>query len=79
MNDRRPQIRIRVNGEELSTSAGQTLLGLFAELSLDPQRVAVELNREIIRRPAWDGLVLSDGDSLEIVEFVGGGSRQASY
>jgi thiamine biosynthesis protein ThiS len=68
------QILIRVNGEEHRTAVGQTLAGLFAELALDPQRVAVELNREIIRRPLWNAKVLGEGDSLEIVEFVGGGS-----
>jgi thiamine biosynthesis protein ThiS len=66
-------IRVRVNGEERRTAAGQTVLGLLMELALDPQRVAVELNREIIRRPEWEGRHLEQGDCLEIVEFVGGG------
>lgn len=68
-----PQIRIRVNGEERLIRAGRTLLDLFTELALDPQRVAVELNREIVRRPQWGERVLAEGDALEIVEFVGGG------
>lgn len=68
-----PQIHIRVNGEERLTLAGQTLFGLFAELGLDPLRIAVELNREIVRRPSWPDTQLKQGDSLEIVEFVGGG------
>jgi thiamine biosynthesis protein ThiS len=68
-----PQILIRVNGDERQTAAGQTLAGLFVELSLDPQRVAVELNREIVRRTSWQETLLAEGDSLEIVEFVGGG------
>jgi thiamine biosynthesis protein ThiS len=68
-----PQIVIHVNGTETKTAAGQTLRGLFVELALDPQRIAVELNREIVRRPSWDDTVLGEGDSLEIVEFVGGG------
>ncbi len=68
-----PQIQIRVNGEDRRTLAGQTLAGLFAELGLDPQRIAVELNREIVRRQSWSGTQLKQGDILEIVEFVGGG------
>lgn len=68
-----PQIQIRVNGEQRLARAGLTLFDLFAELGLDPQRIAVELNREIVRRPQWQERVLADGDSLEIVEFVGGG------
>lgn len=68
-----PNISVSVNGDRRPTAAGQTVLGLLAELALDPQRVAVELNRVIIRRPAWAERRLEDGDSLEIVEFVGGG------
>ena len=73
LNMAQSQILIRVNGAERRTVPGQTLMGLFVELALDPQRVAVELNREIVRRPRWAETILSDGDSLEIVEFVGGG------
>jgi len=69
-----PAIEIRVNGELRQTDHGQTLLGLLRELGLDPARVAIELNREIAKRPAWETTRLRQGDSLEIVEFVGGGA-----
>lgn len=68
-----PQIHIRVNGEQRLARRGLTLFELIAELGLDPQRIAVELNRAILRRPQWQERILADGDSLEIVEFVGGG------
>lgn len=68
-----PRIPIRLNGSQRLTAERQTLAGLIVELALDPQRVAVELNREIVRRPRWEEVVLKAGDSLEIVEFVGGG------
>jgi thiamine biosynthesis protein ThiS len=46
---------------------------LLTELDIDPRRVAVEHNREIIRRQTFGEVVVSDGDTLEIVNFVGGG------
>lgn len=66
-------IQIRVNGEVCSTAEGQTLLGLLRELALDPERVAVELNRQIVKRPLWEATPVEAGAQLEIVQFVGGG------
>jgi sulfur carrier protein len=66
-------IRILVNGEPQVTNAGQTVLGLLSELHLDPARVAVELDRRIVKQPAWGDTPLSDGAQVEIVQFVGGG------
>jgi len=66
-------IQIVVNGESQATSAGQTILGLLAELNLDPSRVAVELDRRIVKQPRWPETILEAGAQLEIVQFVGGG------
>ena len=71
-------ITLYVNGEARSfgeggTSEPLTLAGLLHELGLKADRVAVELNREIISRELWAAKVLADGDRLEIVHFVGGG------
>jgi len=66
-------IRITVNGEPQVTTGGQTVLGLLTELKLDPSRVAVELDRRIVRQPLWAETPLADGAQLEIVQFVGGG------
>ena len=66
-------IEITVNGEPQSTPKGQTILGLLQQLELDPARVAVELDRRIVRQPAWQETVLQRGAQLEIVQFVGGG------
>ena len=65
---------LHINGEPKSFSEGLTLAGLVAELGMKPDRVAVELNLEIVARGSWDKVVLKDGDKLEIVHFVGGGS-----
>jgi thiamine biosynthesis protein ThiS len=66
-------IRIVVNGEPRETAEGQTVLGLLGELGLDPARVAVEMDRRIVRQPEWSGAILRTGSTLEIVQFVGGG------
>jgi thiamine biosynthesis protein ThiS len=62
-----------INGET-QAFAGQTLGMLVESLGMKPDRVAIELNREIIPRERWPQTDLHDGDRLEIVHFVGGGS-----
>lgn len=65
--------RIQVNGEARSAEAGLTVSELLADLQLEEDRVAVELDREILQRGAWASTELRDGAALEIVHFVGGG------
>jgi sulfur carrier protein len=67
------QIEIVVNGQVRTAPAGCTLRELLVWLEVDPARVAVELNRSIVQRQAWDGTQVGPGASLEIVQFVGGG------
>lgn len=62
-----------VNGSPREFSSSGTVEQLLAELELDPRAVVVELNREIIRRPAIAATPVHDGDVVEIVHFVGGG------
>jgi thiamine biosynthesis protein ThiS len=66
-------LQIRLNGEKKDFEEGTTLLGLIEQLSLAPERLAIEHNREVVRRTDWAGVRLSDGDRVEIVHFVGGG------
>jgi sulfur carrier protein len=66
-------IQIELNGERHSVPEGLTVLGLLESLGLNPERVAVELDREIVRRPEWPHRVLGAGARVEIVQFVGGG------
>ena len=66
-------MRIVLNGEEQQHDEGLSLAGLVERLGMKPDRVAVELNREIVPRELWPQTVLRDGDRLEIVHFVGGG------
>ena len=66
-------IDIVVNGESRAIPEGQTVLDLLRELELDPARVAVELDRTILKQPKWSETALSAGSQIEIVQFVGGG------
>jgi thiamine biosynthesis protein ThiS len=66
-------IEITVNGESTTIPRGQTVLGLLRALNIKPDRVAVELNREIVRQPAWNSTEVGAGAQVEIVHFVGGG------
>jgi len=66
-------IEIVVNGETRTAPPGQTILDLLQQLQLDPARVAVEMDRRIIKQPRWSETVLEPGARLEIVQFVGGG------
>jgi len=65
---------LTINGESREFSSVATLAELVAHLGMKPDRVAVELNRELVRRDRWLTTQLTDGDKLEIVHFVGGGS-----
>jgi sulfur carrier protein len=67
------QMNIRINGEEKEIKQGLSIAALLDELQIRPGRVVVELNRNIIAREALGSTALKDGDSLEIVHFVGGG------
>jgi thiamine biosynthesis protein ThiS len=66
-------IEITVNGESQTAPEGQTILGLIRQLELDPARLAVELERRIVKQSLWPETVLHPGAQLEIVQFVGGG------
>ena len=66
-------ISIIVNGDARMIRAGETLDGLVAALNLQPERLAIELDRRIVKRAEWSTAVLSAGAKVEIVQFVGGG------
>ncbi|HLK18991.1 MAG TPA: sulfur carrier protein ThiS [Bryobacteraceae bacterium] len=70
---RTKEIQIVVNGQVRMVPEDQTLAQILAFLEILPDRVAVELNRGIVRRPEWDQTMVGPGDALEIVQFVGGG------
>lgn len=66
-------MRITLNGENHEVASGLTVEGLLKTLRLEPKKVAVERNLEIVRRSDFGEVCLAEGDRIEIVHFIGGG------
>ena len=66
-------IDVQVNGEARRVPPGQSVTALLTWLEVPFERVAVELNRAIVRRDLWDSMLVESGAEIEIVMFVGGG------
>jgi sulfur carrier protein len=66
-------VEIVINGTTREVTDNVSLQQLVANLNLTPERIAVELNREVIRQAQWMETILKAGDRVEIVHFVGGG------
>ncbi|MBZ5662370.1 MAG: sulfur carrier protein ThiS [Acidobacteriia bacterium] len=66
-------MHVVVNGEARETAPGTTVLRLLEQMGLEPGRVAIERNLEILPRARWPETQLEAGDRFEIVQFVGGG------
>lgn len=66
-------MKLTVNGELREVEGPMTVLGLVESFGLQPQKIAVERNLEIVPRSAYGEVGLRDGDRIEIVNFVGGG------
>ena len=67
-------MRLKVNGEEIDTAAA-TVLQLLQEKEIKHERVAVEVNVKVLKRADFERHSLHEGDVVEIVYFVGGGTR----
>ena len=63
---------VKVNGEEMDI-AGKTVAEYLSTTNYDPKRIAVERNGDIVFKFQYDSTILEDGDSIEVVSFVGGG------
>ena len=66
-------IRIQLNGEPHGADSGITVARLVEQLKLKPGRIAVEINRAVVPKLSFEQTVISDGDVVEIINFVGGG------
>lgn len=66
-------MQLQINGEVRDLEACATVAALIETLGLANERVAVEVNRKIVRRAGWPEAPLAEGDVVEIVHFVGGG------
>jgi thiamine biosynthesis protein ThiS len=66
-------VHIVLNGEQREVPENVTVLGLLRHIEIAPERVAVELDREIVRKQDWERAVVRPGAQIEVVMFVGGG------
>jgi len=66
-------IRVYINGEPHQLPQQQTVAVLLSTLSIPAERVAIELNKSIVRKREWETALVGEGAQIEIVEFVGGG------
>lgn len=67
-------MKLLINGEDREFDSPLSLTSLIEQLGMKTDRVAIELNREIVARERWSETNLNEGDRLEIVHFVGGGT-----
>ncbi len=72
-------MNIVLNGKVREIGDSISLLQLLDELSLHPQQVAVEINREIVKRDRYEHYYIQDGDEIEILRFVGGGNGKGVH
>jgi len=72
-------VKLHINGEAREFATELSLGELVVSLGMKADRVAIELNREIISRDRWPSTTLHEGDRLEIVHFVGGGCARIGF
>jgi sulfur carrier protein len=70
-------LQLQVNGERREVGDILSLHQLVTHLNLPPERIAIELNYEVVRRSAWEETLLKEDDRVEIVHFVGGGGESS--
>ncbi len=66
-------MKVFINGETKEITKQFNLRELLKELSLPSERIAIELNKEVVRKKDWANILIKDADKIEIVHFVGGG------
>jgi thiamine biosynthesis protein ThiS len=67
------KLHITLNGDAHEVAQPLTIADLLAQLDIDPRRVAVEHNLVVLKRASFDATIVQEGDTVEIVNFVGGG------
>ena len=66
-------MNVLINGESREVPDSVTLTALLELFPMPSQRVAIELNRSVVRRADWGNIIISEGDKIEVIHFVGGG------
>ena len=74
MSNHMAQIEMTLNGEKRTVEEGMTVAQLLTHLSVQPERVAVEVNLTVLKRAQHSMTVLQEGDQVELVQFIGGGT-----
>ncbi len=69
-------LNLRINGEDREVVDNLSLKELVTQLDLTPERIAIQLNQNVVRRADWPSTVLKENDQVEIVHFVGGGEEK---
>ncbi len=69
---------IRLNGDPFELAGPLSISALLQQLNVDPRRVAIEHNLDIIKRDRYDSTMINEGDEVEIVNFVGGGGQHGA-
>ena len=67
------RMRVVINGETKEIAKEINLQQLLKNLSLPSERIAVELNKEVVRKKDWENILINNADKIEIIHFVGGG------
>ena len=67
------RMKVLINGEIKEISGELNLSDLLKHFSLPSERIAIELNKEVVRKKDWENIKIADGDKLEVIHFVGGG------
>lgn len=66
-------MQVLINGETRELESELNLLELLKKLELPTERIAIELNKSVVRKKDWETINISDADKIEIIHFVGGG------
>lgn len=66
-------MKVLINGETKEISNELNLSELLKHFSLPQERIAIELNKEVVRKKDWENIKIAEGDRLEVIHFVGGG------
>lgn len=69
-------MNLLINGEDRELVDDLSIKELVTQLNLTPERIAIELNQNVVRRRDWPSIVLKENDRVEIVHFVGGGKGE---
>ncbi|TYQ18393.1 UNVERIFIED_CONTAM: sulfur carrier protein [Acetivibrio alkalicellulosi] len=66
-------MEISLNGKKTDIDEGLSLIELIEQKGLEPERIVVEYNHQVLSKEHWDKTILKEGDNLEVLRFVGGG------